>query len=371
MATAENWWAWSTTAADNATADSSVNWAEGQDPGTVNNSARSVMAAIKKGLNVFSGNVTVGGTADAITITTGQSISSGHQALGFRFCFKAGGTNTGAVTVNVDTLGTQAVKRPDGTALSAGDIVSGGFYDLAYDGTNYILLNGVNPTTVVTLAANNPFTGTNTFSLATAAAVPVEIISTEAGAAAGPLLSLYRNSASPADGDVGPAVYFYGEDSGGTKTLFGSMTAVFDDITDTTEDASLHFSIITAGSLADEWTLSGAGFYPTTNDGASLGISGNAVSDAYFATGARLDFGAGDVTLTHSSNNLQVDGGTLGVTGTCAADIFNATTGFQIGGSNLLTTLSFITSMLNTIGGTKGNILYCSATGVWSALAPP
>ena len=38
--------AWSTTAADNDDADTDINWAEGQAPSTVNNSARAVMAAV-------------------------------------------------------------------------------------------------------------------------------------------------------------------------------------------------------------------------------------------------------------------------------------------------------------------------------------
>lgn len=37
---------WSETAADNATADATINWAEGQAPSTVNNSARAEMAAV-------------------------------------------------------------------------------------------------------------------------------------------------------------------------------------------------------------------------------------------------------------------------------------------------------------------------------------
>jgi hypothetical protein len=39
-------WQWSTTAANNASADPSINWAEGQSPSTVNDSARAMMAAI-------------------------------------------------------------------------------------------------------------------------------------------------------------------------------------------------------------------------------------------------------------------------------------------------------------------------------------
>jgi len=39
---------WSATAATNATADSAVNWAEGQAPSSVNDSARAMMAAMAK-----------------------------------------------------------------------------------------------------------------------------------------------------------------------------------------------------------------------------------------------------------------------------------------------------------------------------------
>lgn len=39
-------WNWSTTAANNATADPSINWQEGQAPSTVNDSARAMMAAV-------------------------------------------------------------------------------------------------------------------------------------------------------------------------------------------------------------------------------------------------------------------------------------------------------------------------------------
>lgn len=39
-------WQWSTTAANNATADPSINWQEGQAPSTVNDSARAMMAAV-------------------------------------------------------------------------------------------------------------------------------------------------------------------------------------------------------------------------------------------------------------------------------------------------------------------------------------
>jgi hypothetical protein len=163
MATNENVWAWSATAASNDAADASINWVEGQDPATVNNSARSMMAAQKKLANVQSGNVTVGGTADAIAVTTGQAISSGHQALGFRICFRAASTNTGAVTVAVDGLSAVAIKRPNGDALSAGDIVSGAFHDIAFDGTNYRLFVPGAGGNYGALSGGNTWTGSNVF----------------------------------------------------------------------------------------------------------------------------------------------------------------------------------------------------------------
>jgi hypothetical protein len=46
--------------------------------------------------------------------------------------------NTGAVTLNVDTLGARAIRSPDGTAdLQAGEISAGTLYEIWYDGTKF------------------------------------------------------------------------------------------------------------------------------------------------------------------------------------------------------------------------------------------
>src|SRR5690348_5744141 len=90
---------------------------------------------LQKGNFIFS---TVGGTANAITLTNSPPVMAYGGGLGLQF--KATGTNSGAVTVNVDGLGTKNVyKLYNGTlqALSAGDIVSGAIYDITYDGTQF------------------------------------------------------------------------------------------------------------------------------------------------------------------------------------------------------------------------------------------
>ena len=78
---------------------------------------------------------TVGGTADAITLTPSPAITA--YAAGQEFHFIAGGTNTTAVTVNVSGLGVKNITKNGTTALGAGDIVSGQLVRIMYDGTQF------------------------------------------------------------------------------------------------------------------------------------------------------------------------------------------------------------------------------------------
>lgn len=52
-------------------------------------------------------------------------------------------------------------------------------------------------------------------------------------------------------------------------------------------------------------------FLPVANDGAAIGASGTAFSDLFLASGAVINFNAGDVTLTHGANTLTLAGGEL------------------------------------------------------------
>jgi prophage DNA circulation protein len=60
-----SFWKWSRTAANNATADGSINWAEGQAPSTVNDSARAMMAAASKYRDDVGGAIATAGTGTA------------------------------------------------------------------------------------------------------------------------------------------------------------------------------------------------------------------------------------------------------------------------------------------------------------------
>lgn len=93
---------------------------------------------------------TVGGTANAITLTSDTGLVTSILALarpmGIRW--KATATNTTAVTVAVDGLTPVNLKYKTGSALAAGAVVNGTEYDADFDGTSLLLLN---PTTTATV----------------------------------------------------------------------------------------------------------------------------------------------------------------------------------------------------------------------------
>lgn len=135
--------AWSATASSNANSDSNINFAEGQAPSTVNDSARAVMAGVKAFANQIGGAKTSGGSSNAYTFTSDSAgaISTAYAA-GMIFRFKADKTNTGAATFNADGVGAVDIRKGGAqTALVAGDIVQNGIYDVSHNGTYFILLN--------------------------------------------------------------------------------------------------------------------------------------------------------------------------------------------------------------------------------------
>lgn len=81
---------------------------------------------------------TTGGSADAYTLT--QSLV-GPVQTGTRLLLIANFTNSGAATFNLNGVGAVEIKRKNGDALLASDITSGQFFELAYDGTYYVLFS--------------------------------------------------------------------------------------------------------------------------------------------------------------------------------------------------------------------------------------
>jgi hypothetical protein len=85
------------------------------------------------------------------TITASVSPSLTAYSAGQMFGFVAANTNTGATTINISSLGAKSIVTPLG-ALVANDLVSGYFYIIYYDGTNFQLLGVSNTLTSLTLS---------------------------------------------------------------------------------------------------------------------------------------------------------------------------------------------------------------------------
>jgi microcystin-dependent protein len=134
---------WSMTAANNATADSSINWAEGQAPSSVNDSARAEMAAVAKFRDDISGAITTGGSATAYTVTSSQGFNSLANMSGKMIAFVPHTTSGATVTLNVDGLGAKPLRSAPSAELSAGVLVQGTPYVATYsNATQEWLLHG-------------------------------------------------------------------------------------------------------------------------------------------------------------------------------------------------------------------------------------
>lgn len=136
MAEQESVYLWSNTAATNASADPAINFAEGQLPGTLNNSSRGAMAALAHFVKDTNSSLITGGTTNAYTLVINGRMTA--LATGHRLSFKSGSTNTGAATLAVTnsdsvSLGTKAIRAQGDVALIAGQIINNGRYDVIYD----------------------------------------------------------------------------------------------------------------------------------------------------------------------------------------------------------------------------------------------
>ena len=125
---------WSKTDASNDIADSSINWAEGQAPSTVNNSARGMMGRIAEYRDDTAGSLLTAGTSSAYTLTTNQVFDSLAHMNGARLTVRFH-TSSAAnpPTLNVDGLGAKNINLSATFPASTGFFSAGTIWDLTYD----------------------------------------------------------------------------------------------------------------------------------------------------------------------------------------------------------------------------------------------
>jgi microcystin-dependent protein len=132
---------WSQTASADATADSTINWAEGQAPSSVNDSARAMMAATAKYRDDIAGAIVTSGTSTAYAVSTFQVFDTLSHLSGQMIAFTPHVSNGATVTLNVDSLGARPLRSAPNTELLAGTIIQGTPYVATYnnnDGAFYL-----------------------------------------------------------------------------------------------------------------------------------------------------------------------------------------------------------------------------------------
>lgn len=160
----ENVQDWSVTAANNASADSSINWAEGMARAAVNDSARSMMAAIAKERNLENGSITTGGTGSAFTFSSGRS-HTGSVPTNMMVLLKMSAAPSSGATLNMDGIGAITIKNQNASSLAGGEWPANSYQSFVYDGTNWVFLNDTTVAGVSASAAGAVLTASNGCSL--------------------------------------------------------------------------------------------------------------------------------------------------------------------------------------------------------------
>ncbi len=127
------WYSWSRTAANNGTADSTINWQEGMAPSAVNDSGRAMMARTADYRDDVAGSLLTTGTSTAFIITSNEVFDTlahlSGQTLTIRFHTASGA----APTLNIDGLGAKALQSASGAAIATGLMAANSVWSVTYD----------------------------------------------------------------------------------------------------------------------------------------------------------------------------------------------------------------------------------------------
>lgn len=159
-----------------------------------------------------------------------------------------------------------------------------------------------------------------------AGAAGLKLESTDAGATAGPIVELYRNSASPADGDVMAELDWYANITGGAKTLLASIRAVM--LAAASGTTVLEFRTMLAGTFARRLAL-GAGLFMNGALGGDKGVD-TINAGSYFLNGLP--------TSARMLSNLKVEVISASQVQVTAAGGLNVTVDLAVTGVNGLDT---------------------------------
>ena len=237
------------------------------------------------GINVDTNIQLVGDDSTGATLGTGETFKI------------AGGTNI-TTAVSGDTL-TITGATPAVTAMNnatANELVTVGSTTTELDGEANLTFDGS------TLAVSGAQTITNT-----STGDSLLITTTEDSSTAAPVITLKRNSSSPADADYLGQIKFKGENDADQEVVYAKITAKILDASDGTEDGIIEFAHKKAGSnvITGRWRSDSLQLL----NGTSLTVAGDTtITGSLIADGLSYptsDGSAGQVLKTDGSGNLS------------------------------------------------------------------
>jgi len=258
----------------------------------------------------------------------------------------AEGTGSEILTIADDTSTTTSFNAGDTLTIAGGTNITTSISGdtITINGSSTDLVSDTSPQLGGNLDLNSSdITGTGNINITGT----LDLTSTDAGSAAAPELTLYRNSASPADADYIGQLKFSGENDAGGKKVFAKITGKIGDASSGTEDGIIEIAHIKAGSqnisarftsdtlkLINSTKLEVAGLtYPTSDGSANQVIKTDGSGNLSFGDGGGNAFStinlndSTNVVADSSSDTLNLDSsGLISITGNATTDTITVST---------------------------------------------
>lgn len=201
--------------------------------------------------------IATGGDSYAVNITPTYV---GFQ-IGQVIRFKADTGNTGAATLNVNSIGAKSIFRPDGSALADGDITTGQIVEVAYDGTNFLMLspvaNSPKYSSGITSRVGDTATGSQTIAHGLGRAPRFVRVSAHKQISG----AQFATSTGVYNGTTTSCVQIVVEASASTSTSSANIMEIFDNTAGTAKQVAT--VSVDATNITLSWTKTGA---PSAND---------------------------------------------------------------------------------------------------------
>lgn len=306
------------------------------------------------------------GTANTDSITLGQAQNQGYLLIGTiagvdtitgllspaitayvagqKFCFVSAGANTGAVTININSLGAKNVTKLGTTALVAGDIASGALVTIVYDGTQF-QLTGASATRATNLSGG------------VAGAIPFQSAVSTTGFTAAGTAGQVLTSAGAGTPTWGSKV--------ANLTGGGAGQVPYQSAADTT-------AFLAAGTSGQVLKSGGTGA-PTWATALTLGTqastgSGTAVDYTGLPAGLKRITIMFDQVSVSTADDILIQIGSSGgleTTTYVSSSVFAVNGGASVGVTSTAGFVIYIDSAANTVSGTYVLNLMDSATNKW------